>query len=54
MTIPPSEAPTSPQLPSYKCPECKGRPVPCDLCKGERLISRHVLAQWHARGQGRP
>jgi predicted hydrocarbon binding protein len=53
MTIDQDEVPTSPQLPVYKCPECRGAAVPCDVCHGERLISRHVLAQWHARTQGR-
>lgn len=45
--LPGEEAPTAPELPHYKCPECRGIGYrPCNVCKGERLITRHQLEAW--------
>jgi hypothetical protein len=47
----PDEVPTSPELPTYKCPACKGEPYSrCELCLGERFVNRHVLAKWVSDG----
>jgi len=36
----------SAQFPPRICPQCRGRSVPCDLCGGERVVSRFKAAAW--------
>lgn len=66
----PDDVPTSPEIPSLRCPQCSGKTfvfdvevyqagyraikVTCPTCKGEGLVDRHVFGNFHATSQGRP
>jgi len=36
----------SSQFPPRLCPQCRGREIPCDLCKESRKVSHFLAAVW--------
>ena len=36
----------SSRFPPRVCPQCRGHEIPCDLCGGDRVVSRFKAAAW--------